>query len=376
MKILHIGKYYSPFSGGIENFMADLLAEQVKRGAHVRCLVHHHRAWQKMTREQIGGVEVVKVATFGRLLFTPLSPDFGRRLNYEISSFQPDILHVHVPNVSAFWLLWFMERIRIPIVLHWHSDVVSSEFKTSLALAYRFYRPFERQLLGLAASVIATSDRYANFSPVLQMVPDKVTVVPIGIADKAPPLPVPARSPETPLKVLCIGRLSYYKGHKYLVSAIQGYSDIEVTLVGEGDEKRRLQKQVTAMGLSERVRFTGHVDNEELHTMLSECDVLCLPSVERTEAFGVVILEAMRAGKPVVASNVEGSGIGWVVKDGETGLLVEPADPVDLAAALVKVRDNPELARKMGESGRQRFEELFTISRVADQLQDIYNRAL
>lgn len=376
MKILHIGKYYSPFSGGIENFMADLLAEQVKRGAHVRCLVHHHRAWQKMTREQIGGVEVVKVATFGRLLFTPLSPDFGRRLNYEISSFQPDILHVHVPNVSAFWLLWFMERIRIPIVLHWHSDVVSSEFKTSLALAYRFYRPFERQLLGLAAAVIATSDRYANFSPVLQMVPDKVTVVPIGIADKAPPLPVPARSPETPLKVLCIGRLSYYKGHKYLVSAIQGYSDIEVTLVGEGDEKRRLQKQVTAMGLSERVRFTGHVDNEELHTMLSECDVLCLPSVERTEAFGVVILEAMRAGKPVVASNVEGSGIGWVVKDGETGLLVEPADPVDLAAALVKVRDNPELARKMGESGRQRFEELFTISRVADQLQDIYNRAL
>lgn len=356
--------------------MLDLLAEQRKRGVEVRCLVHHHQAWKKATREQIDEVDVTRVPILGRLLFTPLSPGFGRYLSQEISNFQPDILHVHVPNVSAFWLLWLLKRYRIPIVLHWHADVVSSEFKTSLALAYKLYRPFERKLLDIADAVVATSDRYARSSPALQQVSEKVTVVPIGIDAAKPFSPAPPNQPSGPLKVLCVGRLSYYKGHKYLLAAIQGHSDIEVVLVGEGDERQRLQKQVAMMDIGDRVRFAGHVGNDELNTLLSECAVLCLPSIERTEAFGVVLLEAMRAGKPVIAGNVEGSGMGWVVEDGVTGLLVEPADSHGLASALVQLRDNPDIARKMGESGQQRFRELFTISGVADQLQDVYTRVL
>ena len=110
--------------------------------------------------------------------------------------------------------------------------------------------------------------------------------------------------------------------------------------------------------------------------MIQNCDVICLSSIERTEAFGVVLLEAMRAGKAVIASNVMGSGIGWVVDDEVTGLLVTPGSSHSLRESIIRLRDNPGLRRELGLSGRNRFEDMFTIHKTASQVVEIYNDCL
>jgi glycosyltransferase involved in cell wall biosynthesis len=102
------------------------------------------------------------------------------------------------------------------------------------------------------------------------------------------------------------------------------------------------------------------------------CDVFCLPSVEKSEAFGIVQLEAMRAGRPVVSTRLHGSGIDWVNQDGVSGLTAEPGSPDALAQALNRLIANPEIARTLGANARRRYEELFTARKMADQVRAMY----
>ena len=181
-KVLHIGKYYPPFMGGIENFMQILLAEQVKQGCIVKTIVHNHQPPSPLYKnsleiEIIDDVEIIRVPTYGRLLFSPVSPLFPYYLQQTIKSFQPDILHIHMPNTSAFWLLLNTLAKQIPWVIHWHSDVVASEHDKLLAIAYPFYKPFETALLKTAKAIITTSPDYLGLSKPLQVIAEEIPYV-------------------------------------------------------------------------------------------------------------------------------------------------------------------------------------------------------
>lgn len=126
MKVLHIGKYFPPFSGGIENFMGELLPLLVSSGNQIHALVHNHKSTLRVKTEEHQQVKVIRVPSYGRLLYTPVSPGFLYYLQREISTFQPDIIHIHMPNPSAFWLLLLPSAQRIPWIIHWHSDVVKN----------------------------------------------------------------------------------------------------------------------------------------------------------------------------------------------------------------------------------------------------------
>lgn len=372
MRILHIGKYFDPFKGGIENFQLHLMNELAGRGVRQAAIVHDHEKGRGPRVERKHASLILRVPVLATVAFTPLSPRYYFMLRRIIRAFQPDLIHVHMPNPSAFWLL--MRAFNAwPIVLHWHSDVVTSSMSWPYRLLHRVYGAFERRLLARSSKIIVTSQNYLDASKVLAPVYRKCEVVPLGLPD------LPPRQSGTPrqsFKLLCIGRFTYYKGQEVLVRALALVDAVELDFVGGGEHRRAVQRLAVDSGLQERIRFHGQLSDSELQHLMTRADALVLPSIERTEAFGVVLLEAMRAGKPVIVSSVPGSGIMSVVEDGISGLMVPPEDHKALADAITALRDSPDLTREMGHNGRQRFLDYFQIEVVATRIEKLYSNLL
>jgi rhamnosyl/mannosyltransferase len=291
-------------------------------------------------------------------------------------------LHLHLPNPSAFWAATPQLR-SIPWVTHWHSDVVTSAAGPLMKSAYKLYRIPERHVLRTSAAIIATSPSYLAASAALHPWRRKCHVVPLGLDPGR--LPSPDRQALTwaeeawgggLLRVLAIGRLTYYKGFEVLLRAVAKTPGVQLRLVGEGDLRPKLERLLVDLGLSGRAQMTGFLPEPELHVLLETCDCLCLPSVERTEAFGMVLLEGMRYGKPLVASDIPGAGMGWVVRSGPCGLLVQPDDADQLSAALAQLRDQPELRERLGRAGRQAFQSRFHIDRISAEISSVYEEVL
>ncbi len=388
MRILHLGKFFPPHPGGIERFVADLAAAQAAQGMTVRVLAHAEPGARRSSRFRVGDVEVDLAACHGQVVYAPVSPAFPRRLARAIREFRPDVLHIHVPNTSAFWALLSPAARRLPWIVHWHADIPLDARRRALRLAYRIYKPWEQALLRRAQNVIATSQAYADSSDALRPWREKVRVIPLGIADTldtatAPPSPqpTPANGREgNGLRLLAVGRLSYFKGFDVLLRALARVPDASLVLVGDGERANALRKLAAELGVDARVRFAGRLDMDAagqalLDKAYANADIFCLPSTERAESFGIVLLEAMRAGLPVVASDIRGSGVGFVVRDGETGLLVPPGDADALAAALRRLAGDAALRRKMGDAGRARLQREFTLDRVVPRVTDVYLRS-
>jgi glycosyltransferase involved in cell wall biosynthesis len=374
IKCLHIGKYYPPFAGGMENYTADLLTKIASLDASPIIFAHNHKLNFKLIKISGDPFSVYLTPSFGRLLYAPVSPFFLCHLRKVIRKTRPDILHIHLPNLSAFWLLLSKDCRQIPWVVHWHSDVITDKQPWYFKLAYRVYGLLEKALLKACKQIIATSEPYLKASRPLQPFMAKCTIIPLGIRDNnysEPPI-----SPAHTFNLLAIGRLTYYKGFHNLVHAAEAIENIRITIIGTGEEQNRLNSLIQSSGTGDTVELGGYVSNEQLEVMVKECDVICLPSIERTEAFGVVLLEAMRAGKAVIAGNVMGSGIGWVVADEVTGLLITPNSPKSLREAIIRLRDNPKLVRELGLSGRRRYEEKFIIDKTAAQVIKVYEDCL
>ncbi len=373
MKILHIGKYYPPFHGGMETFLHELVQAQAESGLYVRVLVHNHRGSTTIS-ETDNGVEIIRVGSFGTLFFTPVSPAFRSRLKQQISLFRPDVIHLHMPNPSAFWVMSVAAAHSIPWVAHWHADVVSSALDWRVKLAYRLYRPMERSLLKQSRQIIATSPPYLTSSLPLADWQDKCRIIPLGMRDQPE---IPSRTEENAwnanvLRVLAVGRLTYYKGFEYLIHAAGRVDAIQVNLIGDGEIYTELQQLVHINGLEQKVKLLGKQSDEILSHLLQSCHCLCLPSIERTEAFGMVLLEAARAGKPAVVTEVAGSGMSWVVEDGKTGMTVPAGNATELAAALQYLATHEAECAEMGRRARKRFDTMFKIETIEKQVFELY----
>ena len=387
-RVLHIGKYFPPHVGGMESYLRDLMCALAKLGVQTSALVHQSQSGVSASEERFSAdrveFSVSRAATWGRLLFTPLSPGFPWLLDRLIKRDQPDVLHLHLPNPSAFWALILPSARRLPWVIHWQSDVLTNRSHWLLKLAYLIYAPFESALLKRAHSIVATSPPYLATSKALIKFATKCSVIPLGIEDRfggrardnesldADAAPAPGTSPVTPLKVLAIGRMTHYKGFDVLLRAIAQTEGVTLDLVGDGDQAASLRQLADCLDLSHRVRFHGLLDDDARDTLLARCDCLCLPSNDRTESFGIVLLEAMSASKPCVVSDIAGSGMSWLVEDGKTGL-VAPTNHVEgLAAALCQLRDDPGFAARMGKNGREKFLKALTIEASALAIRDLY----
>ena len=288
-----------------------------------------------------------------------------------------DIIHVHWPFPHAIFGYLAKKLCNAKMVSSFHG-VGLKWVKNKMP----FFIPFLRWAIDKSNAITANSTYTAN--EINEITDRKVTIIPFGAAiagnqkqeTRSQKLESSVQHPGS--NILFVGRLVERKGVKYLIEAFDELSpDIGATLtiVGEGPERKNLEKLVESKGLQDRVIFKGRVSDEELEQCYKECDVFVLPacidSKGDTEGLGVVLLEAMSYKKPVIASNV--GGIVDIVKDGETGLLVPEKDPQRLAKAIGKILTNKKLATKLGQQGYEFVHKNFSWERITNKLIELYN---
>lgn len=376
MRVLHIGKFFPPVPGGMEVFLRDLMLAQRQQGIDSFAIVHQgHRAPNARESEWL-----VQVPVWFKILFAPISPTFPLALARAIRALEPDVLHLHLPNPSAFWVLAIPAARRLPWVVHWQSDVVPSKISPALRLAYPFYRPFEQALLDRCAAIIPTSTPYLAASEPLSRWHEKCSVIPLGVDLKR--LPESKEEQHPPIwqvnvfRILAIGRLTYYKGFDTLIRAVARLPGTQLLIVGNGDDYASLAALIRQEHAADHIQLLSEVEDATRNGLLASCDVLCLPSRERTEAFGIVLMEAMRYGKPVIASKVPGSGMSWVVDEGKTGLLAAPEEVSAWRASIVRLAEAPDFCRQLGEEAARQFARRFSIDTVSTKITRLYNALL
>lgn len=380
MRILHIGKLFHPSHGGIETFLMDVAKASHSKGLQQGILVH------AATGQKPGSGDaknypfldyIERVPTWGNLAYAPISPGFPRALSRAIGTFKPNVLHLHLPNPSAFWVLLSPSARKIPCVVHWHADAFDPSFDLSVKALYRIYRPFEQALLRHARTIIASSRPYRDSSLALRPHLAKCQVVPLGLDTSRLAKPSVDTSDQAvdqsttrPLKIVALGRLTGYKGFGVLIEALRGM-DAEAVIVGEGQMRGELERYIRDHGLQAQIRLMGAVDDETRNRLLSESDLVCLPSLNRAEAFGLSVLEAMAMGKATLVSDIEGSGLPWLVEHEKTGWHVPPGDPLALRQMIVRLSQERERLDVAGQKGRARFDEHFEIQKITEMITDI-----
>lgn len=394
IKVLHITKYYSPFKGGIENFLEDLVScEAVSERCSTRVLAHHHDQGIASVTESIGDIPVRRVKLWRRVLYSPICFSFRTEMIHEIKQFNPDVLHIHMPNLSALLCFFSKDALRRPWVIHWHSDVLGAEPDWRIKLLYPLYQIFEKRLLLRAKRIICTSSTYLDSSESLVGFEHKCRIIPLGIradSNKGAFDPVSGEDQQQSiatrknensqgsglLQILCVGRLTYYKGHKYLLDAIAKLNNVHLTIIGEGEMRADIEAQISQLGLEKQVTLAGEVNDSVLTDCINATDLLCLPSIERTEAFGIVILEAARCKKPTIVTGVAGSGMSWVVVDKVTGWVVPDRNAVTLKNCIEQINSDRSLISAYGEAAQKRFLDNFQIDSVGRKVVALYSNIL
>ncbi|XAH25992.1 glycosyltransferase [Xylophilus sp. GW821-FHT01B05] len=374
MRVLHVGKFFPPHVGGMEVFLADLIREQRSQGIDAYALVHgdpqpEDPAW------------LVRVPVQAHLVYAPIAAGFPVALHRAIRHFKPEVLHLHMPNNAVFWALLMPIASKIPWVVHWHSDVVVSRIRSVIGVAYKLYRPFERAVLDRAQRIIATSPPYLEHSQPLAPWRSKCAVIPLGLATTSIATSRPDGSSTSftwrpgRFRVLSIGRLTYYKGFEVLIRAMREIPDAELLIVGEGELRASLAaliQQETPVGQKPNVRLLGLVTDAEKNTLLNDCELFCLASRERTEAFGMVLLEAMAHAKPCIVSDLPGSGMPWLVAQAKVGLRVAVEDVQQWRKAIQQLQKHPAQRQEFGQNGRDALYQRFSIAANAHAMAAIY----
>jgi glycosyltransferase involved in cell wall biosynthesis len=366
LTILHVGKYYPPAPGGMEK-VVQLLCESERAGGWLDSRVLVSNTAPSTVRESLHGVPVTRVAAFGAIGSVGLCPGFP----WAVGRTRRDLTVIHEPNPVALVSDW-LARQHGPLVVWFHSEVLRPQWKYRL-----LYRPFLRRVLARAARIVVSSPHLAKYAAELQPFADKCVVIPFGIdrarleltpeiARRAPELRSAGGGP----RLLFIGRLVPYKGVDVLLRAM---ADVDATawVIGDGPLRQALESDAARLGVADRVRFLGQLPDAEVVAHLHACDVFVLPSVTHAETFGMVQLEAMTCGKPVVSTNVR-SGVPWVNRHEETGIVVEPGDAEGLAAALRRLLNDAALRERMGAAGRARVLGDFTLEAMAASTAALY----
>lgn len=374
MRILHIGKFFPPDPGGMEVFLADLVGAQRAAGDESFALVHGQARpddpdW------------LIRVPVAFRLVYTPISPAFRANLTEVIRRFDPDVLHLHMPNPSVFWALTLADAREIPWVVHWQSDVLSTRRFSALSLGYAgFYRFFERAVLDHAQRIVVTSPDYLESSAPLRPWRDKSVVIPLGVDLNRVTAPNSGSNfisawPAGRFRILSIGRLSHYKGFHTLIDVAEGLPEAHVLIAGCGELRAELHERIasiTRKGGPANVTLCGAVDEEEKRRLLASCDVFCLASCERTESFGIAVLEAMSFAKPCIVSDVKGSGLPWLVRSSGAGITVPVGDVDAWRSAIGFIRTEVESAREFGDCARTAVFDRFDCQAVAERVRACY----
>lgn len=284
-----------------------------------------------------------------------------------------DIIHIHHPDPMACVALYF-SGYKGKVVLHWHSDILKQKHLLKL------YLPFQNWLLQRADLIVGTTPIYIKESPFLIETQHKVAYLPIGVVSSGV-----GNQKNNHIRecyqdkkiIFSLGRLVEYKGYEYLIDAALHLPDDYVILIGgTGPLYAKLQAQIDAANLNEKVKLLGFVEDNDLPLYYDACSLFCLSSLYKTEAFGIVQIEAMSCSKPVIATSIPGSGTCWVNAHNDSGLNVEPGNSEQLAKAIISITEDKEAYEAYCRNARARYEKLFTFEKMIENCLEIYKRVL
>lgn len=356
-KILHISKYYYPFSGGTEQIARDTVL--ALKGEYEQKVIAFNDGKEDKV-DIVDGIEVTKCGCFTKIAAQSLSSSYGRHLHKVMREFNPDVVVFHYPNpFVAALLLKELKKSKAKLVVYWHLDIVRQKYLKLL------FEPQNKELLNRADKVIATSPNYIEGSKWLQSAKSKCVVVPncINVERMTVTPDIEKRAAEIRKenkdKTICmaVGRHTEYKGFTYLVQASKLLSDeFHIYITGKGELTEKLHEE--AKGDS-KITFTGRIEDTELKALLLACDIFCFPSITKNEAFGLALAEGMYFEKPAVTFTIPGSGVNYVCLNGENGIEVPNRDVDSYAKALTKLADDPEMCKQMGVNAKKRVVDNF-----------------
>ena len=359
LTVVHVGKYYPPVPGGMERVVETLC--RVSRGRLQSRVLAFDRG--RATREDvIDDVPVTRVGTLAQAGSVPIAPRFASHL----STIDADLMIVHEPNPWALLSL-LIAPPRIPFAIWFHSDVVRPQLQYRL-----FYAPIARPAYERARKFVVSSPPLASQSPALSGYSAKTSIIPFGIDPAAWTADIQTAQRADAIRatvaqpiVLFVGRLVPYKGVDVLIEAASPLP-VRVVIAGDGPMRSTWTAQASAVARRATFDFPGALSDGDVKAWMHAADVLVLPSVTRAEAFGVVQLEAMASGTPVISTNVP-SGVPWVNRHGETGLVVTPGDAPALRGAIETLLADASLRSRFGAAGMARVRSDFTLDRMADR---------
>ncbi len=365
MKILQVNKFYSPWIGGVERIVQQItegLNEKNNFKIEVLCCDHN----KKGKEEKINGVKVYHASSFGIFWGLPISLDFFRL--FKKLSQKVDIIDFHHPFPLGD-LAIFLFRPKAKLIVHYHSDIVRQK-----ALSF-LINPFILNTLKKAEKIIVSNPNLIESSSCLRKFKQKCQIISFGVDLKEIENSL-SEQEQRKIKekygrfVLFVGRLNYYKGVDYLIEAMKDIG-ANLVVIGEGKEKERLKLKVERLKLGDRVFFLSHQPREKLINFYGASEVFVLPSIFKSEAFGIVLIEAMVCGKPVVSTEL-GTGTSWININEKTGFVVPPKDSRSLAKVINKILENKKLAEEFSKNAKKRVKENFSLDKMLKETEGVY----
>ncbi len=366
IKVLQINKLYAPWIGGIES-VVKIIAEELKDSTDMQVLVCQPKGFGVI--EKVEGVKVIRAGSLGMGFSMPISFSFPFLVRKH--SVNTDVIILHEPFPLGD-LAVLLSGFKGKLIIFWHSDIVKQKKLLKLI------NPMIHRVLRRADAIFTTSEKYIDGSAYISKYREKCRIVPYGLNIKKYLSVSPDQfltkqlNDSESIKVLFVGRLVYYKGVGVLMDAFGKVKNAELFIVGEGTDKEDLVKMTS--DFSDKVHFIGNLSDEDLKRAFADCDIFVLPSIENSEAFGIVQLEAMVYGKPVINTNLKTS-VPHVSLHNETGLTVTPGDSEELAEAISRLVNDRDLRHRLGENAQKRVFEHFDIvymaSNIKNQLKDI-----
>lgn len=363
MRVLHVYKTYLPEDiTGIPSVIRTVADGMTRHGVESHVFAVYENATQLPAR--IGQHRVHRMQRSFQLASSSFSIQAMRNFKAVSASF--DVINYHFPWPFAD-VLYFLKGRTKPSVITYHSDIVRQR------RLLPFYKPLMNAFLNNAEAIVATSPDYVQTSDALHRRKAKVTVIPIGIEERASPTQENLERWRERVGAgffLFVGAARYYKGLPFLIEAAK-LTGLPVVIAGVGEPSALSHGQP----LPDNVVCVGEVSDQDRECLLELCRAFVLPSHLRSEAFGVVLLEAARAGRPMISCEI-GTGTSYVNIDGETGIVVPPADAAALAGAMRTLVRETGRSIRMGENARARFEAHFRADQMCRAYLALYRRVL
>lgn len=374
MKILQFGKFYPPNVGGIENVMFDMTEGLNDSG--IQCDVLCSNDKKAYQEERIKNYTVFRTRSWGIISSTSITPQMIFKLRELQKNY--DIIQVHHPDPMANLALFFA-RPKCKVILYWHSDIIRQKKLMLL------YKPLLMWLIKRADLIIGSTDSHIKDSDFYPYFKSKFAIVPYILDDtkfnankiNTDLLKTLSETYKNKKIIFSLGRLVYYKGFEFLIDSAKYLNDDYAILIGgDGPLKESFLKMISDNKLSEKVFLLGKISDTELPTYYHFCDLFCLPSIYRSEMFGVVQLEAMAMGRPVISSLIKRSGVNLVSIDGETGIVIEAKNSKAIADACTKLLGDSMLYNRMCKNSVKTVKAKYSKDKVIKQIVSIYGDML